>query len=308
MNLVGKKPKVTLIVPLYNHEKYVLKCLESILTQDYPDVELIVINDGSTDGSDKRVRDYLKEHVGSFIYISKENQGLVKTLNLGLTRASGDYFCELASDDLLLEGSLSKRAEFLDAHPDVDAVFGDSYIMEGETRTERRFYGGLKSGTGFRSSVHTIENLLTKKARYHVPTGMFRTSVLRGFGGFDEDFRYFEDIAIRYRFAMYAKIDFIDEPLIYYRIHRSNVSRSDNVPALREKVLALEKFSEELEPGSLKALVDKKLLKSYLTYSKKRKRRTVDRAEVAEALDRAVPLSPFSVKARLLRFALKFVM
>lgn len=304
---MGRIPKITLIVPLYNHEKYVLECLESILTQDYPNLELIVINDGSTDGSDKKVRDYLEKHVGSFRYISKENQGLVKTLNLGLSQASGDYFCELASDDMLLEGSLSKRAEFLNTHPKVDAVFGDLYIIEGETRTERRFYGDLKSGTGFKSSVHTIEDLLTKKARCHVPTGLFRTSVLRDFGGFDEDFRYFEDTSIRYRFAMYAKIDFIDEPLIYYRMHKSNVSRSDNTPALKEKLLALEKLSEELEPGSLKTLVDKKLLGGYLSYSKKRKRRMADRAEVAKAFDKAVALSPFSVKARLLRFTLRFV-
>ena len=295
----NKPPLVSIIVPVYNHQKYVSECLTSILEQDYPCIELIVINDGSTDESDTIIREYHDSHSKQFTYISKKNEGLIRTLNIGLDRSNGEYFCELASDDILLPGSIRKRVEFLGAHPDVGAVFADNYLIKDGIKTTDKFYGGYKSGTGFRSRIHGVTDLLKKKARYHIPTGMFRTEVLKGLGGFDEDFRDFEDISIRYRLPLYTNIEFMDEPVMYYRIHTGNVSKTNSLTALRENILALEKLLYIIDSPDLICFVQDKLARQYLKYLKKDKRIVTDKDEILRALKKAVSLRPRSLKVRL---------
>ena len=288
--------RVTIVVPVYNHEHYVIECIESILTQDYPSIELVVINDGSPDSSDRVIRDYLKNHPDAFTYISKENEGLVKTLNLGLSVASGEYFCELASDDLLVPGSIKKRVEFMQAQPQLDAMFADNCLLKDGKATNERFYGGYKTGTGFDSSKHTIADLLTKKARYHIPTGLFKTQQFRNFGGFDPDFRFFEDISIRYLFPLQAKIGFLDEAVIYYRIHEGNISKTQRLVALNEKILGLEKLVDRLTDEPYATLARDTLFRSYLRLARTLLSETGDKRHASETIDKAAAIKPFSPK------------
>lgn len=288
--------RVTIVVPVYNHELYVIECIESILTQDYPSIELVVINDGSPDASDSVIRDYLEKHPDAFTYISKENEGLVKTLNLGLSVANGEYFCELASDDLLVPGSIKKRVEFMQAQPQLDAMFADNCLLKDGKPTNERFYGGYKTGTGFDSSKHTVADLLTKKARYHVPTGLFKTQQFRNFGGFDPEFRFFEDISIRYLFPLQAKIGFLDEAVIYYRIHESNISRTQRLVALNEKILGLEKLVDKLSDQPYTGLAKDILFRSYLRLAKVLLNESNDKQHASEAVGKAAAIKPFSAK------------
>lgn len=287
---------VSIIVPVYNHEHYVTDCIESILDQDYSPIELIVINDGSSDSSDRVIRNFLNVNSNAFIYISKENEGLVKTLNHGLSIANGKYFCELASDDMLLPGSIRKRVEFMQAHPDLDAMFADNYLLKDGKPTRERFYGDYKSGTGFSSDKHTITDLLTKKARYHIPTGLFKTQKLRDFGGFNTDFRYFEDISILYLFPLEATIGFMNEPIMYYRIHESNISKTQRLTALNEKILGLEKLVERLTDQPYTKLAKDVLFRSYLRLAKTLLNKNNDKQQVRKVLDKAATIRPFSLK------------
>ncbi len=299
------KGLVSIVVPVYNHEQYVLQCIESILAQDYPAVELIVINDGSTDNSDSIINSYLEAHPGAFHYVCKTNEGLVKTLNHGLAMANGEFFCELASDDLLMPGSISRRVAYLRSHPEVDAVFADNILLKDNAPTGDRFYGGYKSGTGFSSSRHTIKDLLTKKARYHIPTGMFRTAHFRDFGGFGPDFHFFEDISIRYLYPLVARIEFMDEPVMYYRIHDANVSKTRKLVALQEKILGLEKLLARPEQGDYMQLARDILFRSYLRLAGLLIKQH-DKKQAREALARAQAISKFSPKLWLLKLKLGF--
>src|SRR3990172_250496 len=186
---MGKElPFVTVVVPAYNHENYVIDCIESILSQDYPNIDLVVINDGSTDGTDEKIMGLTGQGGRPFRYISKENEGLIKTLNLGLKLARGKYFCELASDDMVLPGSIRKRVEYLEANPRAEAVFADGYFLNASEKTSTRILQGTVAG--YHGPEHTIENLIKGDAIIMFPSGMIKKSTLDALGGFDEDFRY----------------------------------------------------------------------------------------------------------------------
>ena len=100
-------PLVSVVIPAYNHEKFVGESIESALGQTYPRCELIVINDGSTDGTDHVIRDIHERTGDAFQYISKKHEGLVPTLNRGLERARGKYFVQFGADHVV--GSQSQN-------------------------------------------------------------------------------------------------------------------------------------------------------------------------------------------------------
>lgn len=257
-------PLVSIVVPAYNHESYIANCIHSILEQDYPDMDLIVINDGSTDGTDQRIKEIHAKKPLRFRYISKQNEGLMKTLNLGLKLAQGKYFCELASDDMLLPESIRKRVDFLEINSDIDVVFADAYLLDGDTKTNIRLGNGKKR---YNSKEHSVRDLMEGKARILFPSGMFRKAILDKLGGFDEDFRYYEDIAMEYQLAIHAKIGYLDEPIMYYRRHASNVSLISRFRVRKEKILALKKISHVTDLA-LDKLIRKTSFREYVKYFK----------------------------------------
>ncbi|MEW6323749.1 MAG: glycosyltransferase [Nitrospirota bacterium] len=289
---------VTVVIPAYNHADYVAECITSVLEQDYPGIELVVINDGSTDDTDAVIRRLLGARPSAFHYIAKENEGLVKTLNLALRRSSGEYFCQVASDDLLLPGSIAARAGFLDAHPEVDAVFADLYVMEGTVKTTSRPF---QTRVGYDSIKHNLGDLLGDRARLFFASGMIRRSILDRLGGFDEDFRYYEDLSLRGRLALAGRIAHLNEPVMYRRMHARNTSK---IPQwfVQEKMLALEKILEDRDGrlGPLREEVSGYLFKEYLRYCRMALELAKDDAawltKAGEVLDRAAAIKPYSMK------------
>lgn len=110
------KPLVSIIVPCYNSERYIFRLLDSILIQSYESIELIVINDGSTDSTEKIIMKYkekFEESKKKFIYRYQNNQGQAAAINNGLECISGKYFCWIDSDDFLHKNSIEKRVNLL---------------------------------------------------------------------------------------------------------------------------------------------------------------------------------------------------
>ena len=107
-------PTVSVIIPTYNRRTYVQEAIDSVLAQTYPDYEIIVIDDGSTDGTDQ----VLHARYGDRIrYVWQENQGESAARNRGIALARGEYIALLDSDDLWLPDKLAKQIPFLDSHP-----------------------------------------------------------------------------------------------------------------------------------------------------------------------------------------------
>jgi alpha-1,3-rhamnosyltransferase len=235
--------KVSVVIPSYNHQGYVLKAIESVLKQDWPQIDLIVIDDGSTDASPKLLADFHKER-GGFRLLLNSNKGLIKTLNEGLRIADGEFFCLLASDDYLVPGSLSSRACFLSANPDCVAVFGDAHRLQGDNLSDERVM------TAKRRRLFQMEDPIPefiKGVNLPIHTHMSRTATFRKIGGFDERYRYCEDLDPQLRLYLAGPIKFIDVPVYVIRQHLTNTTRLNPNVARVDKIVLYRKYLEEIE-------------------------------------------------------------
>ena len=93
------RPLVTVTIPAYNHESYVQMAIDSVMGQSYENIDLIVIDDGSTDHTAEKIRECCDRYGERIRFVSQKNQGLVRTLNLGIELSKGTYWCQVASDD-----------------------------------------------------------------------------------------------------------------------------------------------------------------------------------------------------------------
>jgi len=113
---INEYPLVSVIIPFYNHNKFIKKTLDSILEDSYPNKEIIIINDGSTDSDDSNILSWLEKHKDSIkiIYIKRENKGLTKTFNELVKISKGKYLLPCASDDYFINDTITKRVELLE--------------------------------------------------------------------------------------------------------------------------------------------------------------------------------------------------
>jgi alpha-1,3-rhamnosyltransferase len=232
---------VSVVIPSYNHRRYVAQAIESVLAQSWPEVDLIVIDDGSTDGSPELIRSLLAER-GGFRFVVRENRGLLATLNEGLALARGELFCELASDDYLPPDSIGTRARFLLTHPECVAVFADGCLVEDDAVVAESLVGDK------RRSMFAAADPVPAMLAGALPifsTGLVRCGALRAMGGFDDrTFRFYEDLDTPILLSQEGRLGFVDQPVIFRRQHETNVSSV--TPHIRvEKVRCYHKLLQE---------------------------------------------------------------
>lgn len=211
---MNKQHRVSVIIPTFNHAQYLGEAIESVISQDYPDKEVIVVNDGSTDNT-KEVSSRYREKI---ICIEQPNGGCASARNAGLNVATGEYIAFLDSDDSLLPGSLLIRAQHLDDNPDVGFVCGDVIEVSGEREQ------GLKSlrikppkkPENFR--WETIEYCATSSSV------MARRTYFETVGNFEPILRQGQDWHMWVRLALHTNMVYLPVPLTRYRIHQSNVT------------------------------------------------------------------------------------
>ena len=210
-------PKVSVILPSYNHEQYVEAAVRSVMEQSGVDFELIVIDDGSKDRSPEILK-RLSEELG-FTYIHRPNKGVVATLNEALELAQGEYVCSFSSDDIMPPDRLKKQSDFLDAHPDAAACFGQIVPLYDDGSLGEMDVRYLRSAP----QVTFEESFLGKKA-LHGCGEMFVREKILAIGGYDSRY-YFEDyplyLSILYNYGPQpVSKDFV---CCYYREHGDNL-------------------------------------------------------------------------------------
>ena len=254
----SEKPLVSIIVPSFNHHLWVCEAIESALQQTYKNIELIVIDDGSNNETREVIRNFRKIKTNEFIYIEKQNEGIVRTLNSALRIVNGDYVAILASDDLLCPTKIEVQVDLLESLPYVDSVFCPQYEIDetGKIIGTRGFLN--KYFTNLIGVNHTdpiippnkwdiVELIMGAVAHPFEPqSALTRANVYYALNGFDESIEL-DDIDFNLRAAMHGFIPrFHSEILHKVRIHDNQASSKahwlyDNV------LLSLDKFYSQ--PG-----------------------------------------------------------
>ncbi len=232
----GDTPLVSVTIPAFNHESFVEEAIESVMAQTYGNIDLMVIDDGSTDGTAGKIRACRARHPDRIRFISRDNQGLVRTLNLGIDQAVGKYWCQLASDDLMDQRNIQLKVEFLERHPEFDAVCSDGFCLHPDQTRTRMLPDQVKPDP---LRVKNLRDLFRTKLFF--PSLLFKRSTFKRIGNFDESLKYYEDIEMKLRLLMRCRVAYIDEPLLTWRLHAANTSKR-TAPTRKEKIIAYEKF------------------------------------------------------------------
>ncbi len=196
---------VSIILPVYNQESFLPLALESIFSQTYKNIELIVVNDGSTDRTSDVLEYYHQVH--KFTVINQANQGLPKALNTGFDIAVGDYLTWTSSDNKLLPEMISGLAHALDENPDVGLVYADRYIIDQEGNMLGRFDTP-------EYDRHLLLHLNLINCCF-----LYRVECARNAGQYDPNFIYSEDWEYWIRLSMQCKMMRIPQVYYEYRIH-----------------------------------------------------------------------------------------
>lgn len=286
-------PLVTVVVPTYNHGEYVGECIESILTQDYPLIELIVVNDGSTDDTDEVIEKLKKVNKYDFTYITKENEGVGKTMAKGLSLAKGEFFMEVCADDILVAGSVEKRVDAILNNDNVDFIFANAYRMKDREKTKELLIAGDKQG--FDSRRHSFKDFAENRATIILHSGILRVKTFKELGGYDSRF-YTEDVYLRYLLALKGNVAFLDEPVLYYREHGTNISKGKPFWMRKEKILSLETLLSIAGNNEEKEEIKSFLFDEYLKFLKRAKKEDVKEEEINEVFKKAKTICPVSLK------------
>ena len=205
-------PLVSVICVCYNHVKYVLEALQSVINQTHSNIELIVIDDASSDGSQELINEFIKDYRSVVFISNQENIGYCKSFNKAYNRCSGSFIIDLSADDLLKP----KRIEMgLDEFTKRDDSFGVNF-----TNAENIDESGLQIDFHYKKTTQIPDgdiyaNLL---ARYFIsaPTMMFKRQVIESLGGYDEDLDY-EDFDFWVRSSRKFKYCYTDKVLVKKR-------------------------------------------------------------------------------------------
>ena len=243
---------VTIAIPCYNHAVFVQDSIRSVINQTYKNIELIIIDDGSTDQSVNKIKEMLiecEQRFTRFEFRDRPNKGLCNTLNEALEWAQGDYFCVIASDDQMLPEKTSLQISSFKS--DTVGVFGGVNIINNKNQilsSRVREY----SETGF-------EDILLNKHDLPASSQMFKTDILRQVGGYNPNVKV-EDWDLLLRMSkLNKKMVYIPQLLINYRKHDSNIS-SENTFMYTEMIKILDQYVDEPKYAQALYIVKKRLL------------------------------------------------
>ena len=224
---VDQTPLVSVVCLCYNHERYVAEAILSVLNQTYPSIELIVVDDASTDNSSKVIEKLLKDVEGAKFVRLDQNHGNCKAFNIGLKISTGKYIIDLAADDVLVKTRVEKGIQEFQNHSSefgvhfTDAVYIDEYSSVIGYHFERDQYGGLVNSV----PEGDIYSTLVEKYLVCTPTMMIDREVMESLGGYDENLAY-EDFDFWVRSSRKFKYMYTDEVLVKKRALEDSMSKS----------------------------------------------------------------------------------
>lgn len=214
----SSQPLVSVIIASYNHAPYIEASIDSVLQQSYPNIELLVVDDGSRDDSVARIEALQRVH--GFDFRVQANKGLSHTLNEAIGRARGGLIAPFGSDDIMLPQRIATQVAYLNGKPEVGICAGGIQIIGADGKPSG------KSSDSPSRRLNFEDVFLDRKPGAPAPTLLFRREALEQVGGFEPDVRL-EDLMIELKITRAGYfIDVLGEPLALYRVHDSNTYKN----------------------------------------------------------------------------------
>ncbi len=236
------RPRVSVVVPVWNGMNYVREAVASVLAQEGPPFELLLVDDGSSDGIDGWAASVADPR---FRFVKQpRNMGAPAALNRGIREARADLVCWLSHDDLFLPGKLARQVLFMDAHPEFGASYTDSLTIDAAGAVTETFRSRWYPRAEFLYRILTEGNFINGS------TMMIRRAVFDRAGYFDESMKYVADGEAWFRMLQHTEFGHLPEVLVKYRWHPAN--QSHNLPAMRRYTrLAFTRLLELQPPEAL---------------------------------------------------------
>lgn len=203
--------RVSVIMPSYNHAKYIGAAIDSVLAQDYEGIDLIVMDGGSRDGT----LDLLRAYGNRLRFVSEPDRGQGDALNRGFRRAENDIVCWLNSDDMFTAGAIRRVMRAFSENPQVQFVYGRGWDIDES--------GQIIGEAGV--LTFDLWRLIHQRNFIQQPSCFFRRSLIERVGGVDEKLHYVMDWDLWIRFAAYRGV-YVDDFWSYNRVHRDNKTQS----------------------------------------------------------------------------------
>jgi glycosyltransferase involved in cell wall biosynthesis len=233
------QPLVSVVIPAYNGGEYLRQSVESVLNQSYPNVELLVFDDGSTDGTPE----ILKAYAGRFYWECHSNMGQAATLNKGWSMAKGEFISYLSVDDMLEPGAVKIAVEVLQDNPDVVLVYGDYLLIDKK--------GRILETT--RAPEFCYREMVAKIVCHPGPGVFFKRAEYKRIGGWNPALRQIPDFEYWLRLGLCGPFLHIPAILAQFRVHEesqsyaeSSIAKADECPAVMHSYFLQSDLPEEI--------------------------------------------------------------
>lgn len=236
-------PTVSIITPSFNQAAYLGQTLESVLNQDYPHLETIVMDGGSSDGSVDVLREYGPRLTH---WVSERDRGPAHAINKGFARATGDILAWVNSDDLLTPGAVREAVRLFEEDPELDLVYGNAVYIDERNELFVADHGHCRTGLYYGDMQPTghIPRYWNYVHAVPQPTVFFRRRLLEACGALDENYQFIFDFELFYRFGQKARVRKLERTQALYRIHTQSKTSDWN-----QFLVELYRFSRPLWPG-----------------------------------------------------------
>lgn len=243
---ITSSPKVSVVIPAYNGQRYLADTIKSVLAQSMPFLEVIVVDDGSTDNTAGLVRDFIKRD-NRVRYFKQEHSGVSAARNRGISQARAEYIAFIDHDDLWSPEKLEKQLAVFNAHPGLALVYARTGIID-ENNKPKGMVGGLAGPErGFCFDKLLEGNFIP------LSSAVVKRDALEALDTwFAEELEMLEEIELFLRLAFSFKIDYCGEILAKWRMHGNNDSRLRRNLMIKEYGIILERLSRYVPDFEIK--------------------------------------------------------
>ena len=237
------KPLVSIVIPVYNTEKYIRECIDSALNQTYDNVEIIAVNDGSSDGS----LDILKSYDNKIKIITKENGGTASALNIGIKHMCGEWFKWLSADDLLYPSAIEDLISYANSIQNSEKciLYGNHDCINSKGDIIKQIIE-----PNYNNMDHMYCNIILLDHFYgNALSSLIHVSAFKKYGAFNETVKFNEDYEMWLRLCIIHgfKLIQISKTVSKYRIHENQLTQITNIKAIKHNKIMKKHILDQLD-------------------------------------------------------------